>query len=55
MSRGVLEELKRRGHDVVEASPWSLGRICAVRRDAQTGLLRAAASARGAQAYAAGR
>ncbi|TMD16902.1 MAG: hypothetical protein E6I96_03215 [Chloroflexi bacterium] len=52
---GVLEELRRRGHEVVEEARWSLGRICAVGRNPQTGILSAAASLRGAQAYAAGR
>jgi gamma-glutamyltranspeptidase / glutathione hydrolase len=51
----VLEELRRRGHDVVEAEPWSLGRTCAVMRDPDSGLLAAAANPRGGQAYAAGR
>ena len=51
----AIDELRGRGHDVVEAEPWSLGRICAVGREAKTGLLRAAADPRGAQAYAAGR
>jgi gamma-glutamyltranspeptidase / glutathione hydrolase len=52
MGPGVLDELRRRGHEVVEAPAWSLGRICAVRRDAG-GMLSASASARGGQAYAA--
>jgi gamma-glutamyltranspeptidase/glutathione hydrolase len=51
----VLDELRRRGHDVVEAGPWSLGRMCAVRRDPRSGLLSAAADPRGGQAYAVGR
>ena len=55
MPDGVLEELRRRGHEVVEEARWSLGRICAVGRNPQTGILSAAASLRGAQAYAAGR
>ncbi|HYL07246.1 MAG TPA: gamma-glutamyltransferase family protein [Candidatus Udaeobacter sp.] len=52
---GVVDELRRRGHDVAEAAPWSLGRTCVVGRDPSTGLLSAAANPRGAQAYAAGR
>ena len=52
---GVLQELARRGHEVVEAERWSLGRICAVGRDPWTNLLSAAASSRGGQAYAVGR
>jgi gamma-glutamyltranspeptidase/glutathione hydrolase len=51
----VLGELRRRGHEVAEAEPWSLGRMCAVSRDPASGLLSAAANPRGAQAYAAGR
>ena len=51
----AIDELRGRGHEVVEAEAWSLGRICAVGREADTGLLRAAADPRGAQAYAAGR
>ncbi|WP_263250336.1 gamma-glutamyltransferase family protein [Saccharopolyspora rosea] len=50
-----LAELRRRGHDVLDAGPWSLGRLSAVSRDPETGVLRAAANARGAQGYAAGR
>jgi len=51
----VLEELRRRGHEVVEVDRWSLGRTCVVGRDPETGLLSAAANPRGAQAHAAGR
>jgi gamma-glutamyltranspeptidase/glutathione hydrolase len=53
MGDGVLDELRRRGHDIVETAPWTLGRVCAVGRE--DGMLRAAASARGGQAYAAAR
>ena len=53
MAAGVLDELRRRGHQVVDAPAWSLGRVCAVGRDGD--MLRASASARGGQAYAAGR
>jgi len=49
----VIAELRRRGHDVTVAPPWSLGRISAVTRD--RGFLRAGANARGMQGYAAGR
>jgi gamma-glutamyltranspeptidase/glutathione hydrolase len=55
MGPGVLEELRRRGHEVEEALPWSLGRTCAVAHDQKTGMLSAAANPRGGQAYAAGR
>jgi gamma-glutamyltranspeptidase/glutathione hydrolase len=51
---GVIDELRRRGHDVVESAPWSLGRMCAVSRD-DAGHLRAAANPRGMQGYAVGR
>jgi gamma-glutamyltranspeptidase/glutathione hydrolase len=51
----VTSELRRRGHEVIEAGPWSLGRICAVGRDPVSGFISAAASPRGGQAYAAGR
>jgi gamma-glutamyltranspeptidase / glutathione hydrolase len=48
-----IEELRRRGHAVTVAEPWSLGRVSAVARE--DGLLKAAANARGMQGYAAGR
>ncbi len=51
----VISELRRRGHDVIETGPWSLGRICAVGRDPVSGFISAAASPRGGSAYAAGR
>lgn len=50
----VLDELRRRGHKVTVADPWTVGRLTAARRDAD-GLLRAAATPRLMQAYAAGR
>jgi len=53
--RAVLEELSRRGHEVVPMERWSLGRVCAVARDPRTGMLSAAADPRAGQAYAAGR
>jgi gamma-glutamyltranspeptidase / glutathione hydrolase len=49
----VVEDLRRRGHDVHVQPPWSLGRISAVAR--RGGLLHAAANARGMQGYAVGR
>jgi gamma-glutamyltranspeptidase/glutathione hydrolase len=55
VGEAVLGELRARGHDVIEANPWSLGRLCAVGRDAKTGMLSAAANPRGGQGYAAGR
>lgn len=51
----AIAELKERGHSVVDAGGWALGRLSAVSRDPGTGLLRAGANARGAQGYAAGR
>ncbi|AXX27416.1 gamma-glutamyltransferase [Actinosynnema pretiosum subsp. pretiosum] len=50
-----LDELRERGHSVVDAGPWALGRMSAVSRDPRSGLLRAGANARGAQGYAVGR
>jgi gamma-glutamyltranspeptidase/glutathione hydrolase len=51
---GVIADLRRRGHRVEEAEPWTVGRLTAARRDAD-GLMRAAATPRMMQAYAAGR
>lgn len=51
----AVEELRRRGHDVVVQDAWSLGRISAAGRDAASGMLRAAANPRGMLGYAAGR
>jgi gamma-glutamyltranspeptidase/glutathione hydrolase len=51
----VVEELRRRGHDVTVGGPWSEGRLCAVARDPETGVLSAAANPRGMQGYAVGR
>jgi gamma-glutamyltranspeptidase / glutathione hydrolase len=51
----VLDELGRRGHRVVVADDWALGRLTAVRRDPATGILTAAADPRGRQGYAVGR
>ncbi len=55
MDPAVVEELRRRGHDVVVGEEWSEGRLCAVARDPGTGLLSAAANPRGMQGYAVGR
>jgi gamma-glutamyltranspeptidase/glutathione hydrolase len=46
----AIEELRRRGHDVTVAPPWSLGRVSAVQRE--DGQIRAAANPRGMQGYA---
>jgi len=51
----VIAELRRRGHDVTVGDPWSEGRLCAVARDPETGVLSAGANPRGMQGYAAGR
>ncbi|MQA80993.1 MAG: gamma-glutamyltransferase family protein [Streptosporangiales bacterium] len=50
----AIEELRRRGHEVVVGDAWSLGRLSAVSRDAD-GVLRAGANPRGMQGYAVGR
>jgi len=44
--------LTRRGHALVAVPDWSLGKVCAVGVEPGDGLLRAAASPRGGQAYA---
>ena len=49
------DALRGRGHTVIDAGRWALGRMSAVSRDPATGLLRAAANPRGAQGYAVGR
>jgi gamma-glutamyltranspeptidase/glutathione hydrolase len=51
----VLERLRERGHQIELSDPWSLGRMCAVTRDPQTGVLAAGANPRGMQGYAVGR
>ena len=51
----ALAALAERGHTVVDAGEWTLGRMSAVGRDSRDGLLRAAANPRGAQGYAVGR
>ncbi|MGO1057235.1 gamma-glutamyltransferase family protein [Crossiella sp. CA198] len=55
LGAATFAELARRGHSVLDAGPWALGRLSAVSRDPDTGLLRGAANARGAQGYAVGR
>jgi len=54
IGEAALEDLRRRGHKVTVADPWTVGRLTAARRDAD-GLLRAAATPRLMQAYAIGR
>ncbi|NKQ25319.1 gamma-glutamyltransferase family protein [Streptomyces galbus] len=51
----VVEELRRRGHRVTVGPAWAEGRLCAVARDPETGVLSAAANPRGMQGYAVGR
>jgi gamma-glutamyltranspeptidase/glutathione hydrolase len=55
VERDVLDELRGRGHEIVDAGAWSLGRVCAVGRDPESAMLSAAANPRGGQGYAAGR
>ncbi|WP_439872459.1 gamma-glutamyltransferase family protein [Rhizobium leguminosarum] len=50
----VLDALRRKGHKLTVADPWTIGRLTAARRDSD-GLLRAAATPRLMQAYAIGR
>ncbi len=50
----VIEALKQWGHDVEVSEPWTIGRLTAASRDPD-GLLKAAATPRMMQAYAAGR
>jgi gamma-glutamyltranspeptidase/glutathione hydrolase len=54
-SSDTISELRELGHEVIMSEPWSLGRLSAVSRDPDTGVLRAAANPRGMQGYAAGR
>ncbi|MFC1429226.1 gamma-glutamyltransferase family protein [Streptacidiphilus sp. N1-3] len=51
----TIAALRERGHDVTVAGPWTEGRLCAVARDPETGVLSAAANPRGMQGYAVGR
>ena len=55
LGAGVIDDLRARGHKVEHSGPWTLGRLCAVGRDPQSGFLMAAANPRGRQGYAAGR
>nr|WSZ99366.1 gamma-glutamyltransferase [Streptomyces sp. NBC_00857] len=55
MDPEIVSELRRRGHDVTVGDAWSEGRLCAVARDPETGVLSAAANPRGMQGYAVGR
>ncbi|MFB0836066.1 gamma-glutamyltransferase family protein [Arthrobacter halodurans] len=51
----TIAGLEAKGHIVGRAGDWEIGRMCAVSRDPRTGVLRAAANARGMQGYAVGR
>ncbi len=55
LDAALLTELEARGHRLVRAGDWTLGRLCAVARDPDTQVLSAAATARGGQCYAVGR
>ncbi|MET7765696.1 gamma-glutamyltransferase [Streptomyces sp. NPDC005393] len=55
IGEGVISGLRRRGHEVAVGAAWSEGRLCAVARDPETGVLMAGANPRGAQGYAVGR
>lgn len=51
----VIDDLRARGHEVVLAGDWALGRMSAVSASADGKVLRAAANPRGMQGYATGR
>lgn len=51
----VLAALKNRGHRVARVGDWEIGRMCAVSRDPDSGMLHAGANPRGMQGYAVGR
>jgi gamma-glutamyltranspeptidase/glutathione hydrolase len=55
LGASALDELRARGHEVVDAGEWALGRLSAVSRDPASGLLYGAANPRGMQGYAVGR
>ncbi len=50
----VIDDLRARGHKVIVADPWTVGRLTAALREPD-GLMRAAATPRLMQAYAVGR
>jgi gamma-glutamyltranspeptidase/glutathione hydrolase len=54
VGKEVIRDMEERGHEVVVAEPWSLGRLCAAARQPD-GVLKAAANPRGMQGYAVGR
>lgn len=51
----VTADLTRRGHEIESVPDWSLGRVCAVGVEPGDGMVVAAASPRGEQAYAVAR
>ncbi|MEO9005961.1 MAG: gamma-glutamyltransferase [Candidatus Dormibacter sp.] len=51
----VIDELRRRDHEVVTTGEWSQGRVSAVARETRRRVLLAAANPRGMQGYAVGR
>jgi gamma-glutamyltranspeptidase/glutathione hydrolase len=51
----VIDVLAARGHLVTRAGDWTLGRLSAVARDPESGLLSAGANPRANQGYAVGR
>ncbi len=55
LGEDVIAGLAARGHDVMRAGDWLLGRLSAVGIDRERGVLWAAANPRGMQGYAAGR
>jgi len=55
VGKDVIADLRAKGHDVRVSDPWSLGRMCAVARDPESGLVSAGANPRGMQGYAVGR
>ncbi|GII96999.1 gamma-glutamyltransferase family protein [Sinosporangium siamense] len=55
LGQAVLDDLRARGHEVIEAAPWTLSRMCAVGRNPDTGFLHAAADPRDGLGYATGR
>ncbi|MFE9957112.1 gamma-glutamyltransferase family protein [Micromonospora sp. NPDC005299] len=55
LDEDVLAALRAQGHEVRLSGAWSLGRLCAVTRHPDTGVLSAGANPRGMQGYACGR
>jgi gamma-glutamyltranspeptidase/glutathione hydrolase len=55
LGRCAIDQLTERGHNVVDAGDWAVGRLSAVSRDPASGILRGAANPRGMQGYAVGR